>query len=130
MKKLICLSFVLLFIVSGCGNQTAQTENWGSFTAEKTWSYDKEFYAIQSAEEKDSVSYIVVSICSTENNEIIDSFTPARTSDFWGVCWENDTYNLWIQSGDIGTQCYKYEDGLWNVDPSAVRPDYIQSKYD
>ncbi len=130
MKKIICLGVSLLFILSGCRNQTDQTDKWGSFTAEKTFSYDKMFYAIQSKEEKDDVSYTVVSICSAESDEMIYSFIPARASDFWGVCWENDTYNLWIQSGDIGVLCYSYEDGLWNADSSAVRPDYIQSKYD
>lgn len=130
MKKLIFLSFSIIFILSGCSNQTTQTENWGSFTAEKTWSYDEEYYAIQRIEEDDGTSYIVVSICSTVNDEIVGSFVPARATDFWGVCWENNTYNLWVQSGDIGTQCYKYEDGLWEIDPLAVRPDYIQSKYD
>ena len=130
MKKLICLFFTLLFIMSGCGEQTPKTEDWGSFTAEKTWSYDQAFYAIQSTEEKDGISFIVVSVYTAENDKLVYSFMPARASDFWGICWENDSYNIWIQSADVGTQCYQYEDGAWEGDPSAVRPDYIQSKYD
>lgn len=129
MKKLVYICCIFLFILSGCGN-TIQAENWGSFTAEKAYSYDKEFYAIQSTEEKDGVEAVAVSVCLAESDELVFSFTPARASDFWGVCWEKDTYNLWIQSGDIGIICYRYEDGQWYADQTAVRPDYIESKYD
>lgn len=64
------------------------------------------------------------------HDEAVFSFTPARASDFWGICWETDTYNIWIQSGDIGVICYAYADGNWEVDPTAIRPDSIVSKYD
>lgn len=47
-----------------------------------------------------------------------------------GICWENDTYNIWTQSADIGIYCYKYENGQWERDESAIRPKYIISKYD
>lgn len=130
MKKGMCLCCVLLLILSGCGSQTQHAENWGSFTAEKTYSYDKTLYAIQETQEKDGISFVVVSVCAAENDEVLYAFTAARASDFWGICWEKETYNLWIQSGDIGVLCYQYEEGLWKVDPSAIRPDEIQSKYD
>ena len=130
MKKPILGCCILLLILSGCGNRPDPAESWGSFTAEKTYSYDKAFYALQSTEEKDGAAYVVVSVCAAGDDGVLCSFMPARASDFWGVCWERDTYNLWIQSGDIGTRCYQYETGQWSVDLSAIRPDYIQSKYD
>lgn len=67
---------------------------------------------------------------SAADGQLTDSFQPARASDFWGICWEHDTYNIWIQSGDIGVLCYSYEDGKWELDTSAARPDYVVSKYD
>lgn len=117
-------------VLSGCGHTAVRKENWGSFSPDKTNSYDNKYYAIQSVEEADDVRYIVVSIYTTQNDEFVSSFTPARARDFWGVCWENDTYNIWIQSGDIGVLCYKYQEDKWVQDNEAVKPDYIKSKYE
>ena len=131
MKKLYCLSIALLLIIlSGCGKSTISTEDWGSFSPNKTHSYDNKYYAVQNIEEIDDEKNIVVNIYATKNDEFIFSFTPARALDFWGICWENDTYNIWIQSADIGILCYKYNDNEWILDDEAIRPDYIKSKYD
>lgn len=102
----------------------------GSFTAEKTYSFDENFYALQTIDKKDDVSYIVVDVYKAENDEKIYSFSPARASDFWGICWEEETYNIWIQSADIGVLCYEYQDYRWVLNENAVRPKGIISKYD
>ncbi len=128
MRRIISvLLFVCLFFV-GCENQN-YNENWGSFTAEKTYSYDQKYYAIQNEKEIDGISFIDVVICN-EKNESVYTFTPARASDFWGICWENDNYNIWIQSADIGVICYSYDNEIWTENNTAIRPDYIISKYD
>ncbi len=108
----------------------SKVKHWGSFTAEKTNSFDDVFYAVQTVEEKDDISYIVVDVYKTENDEKIYSFSPARASDFWGICWEETTYNIWVQSADVGVLCYEYQDGCWNLNENAVRPKEIISKYD
>ena len=77
---------------------------------------------------RDGFRYIKVSIYETKTQ--VDYFYPTRAWDFWGICWENDTYNIWIQSADIGIYCYKYEDDQWQKDASAERLEYIVSKYD
>lgn len=75
-------------------------------------------------------SVIVVSIYDAETDEFVGDFCPARARDFWGICWESDSYNIWTQSADIGIYCYVYEDGRWIRDENAVRPEDIVSKYD
>ncbi|MCM1039798.1 MAG: hypothetical protein NC434_10790 [Ruminococcus sp.] len=123
---------MFLFILSGCARETPP-ESWGSFTADKTYSYDEKYYAVQKVGDDiygDGVQYIQVSIYEAETNTLVDSFYPARAWDFWGICWENDTYNIWTQSADIGIYCYKCEDMKWEKDESAERPAYIISKYD
>lgn len=128
MKKILCVFlFVCVFFV-GCQSQGSNAE-WGSFTAEKTFSYDKQYYAVQEIFEENDIRFIDVRIYSADNT-LIDSFKPARASDFWGICWEKDSYNIWIQSADVGVLCYSYDDNEWIVNTSAVRPDYIISKYD
>ena len=72
---------------------------------------------------------IVVNIYSEDDTEVF-TFEPCRKSDFGGICWENDNYNLWVQSGDLGLICYTMSDEVWSLDDSAVRPDYIISKWD
>ena len=133
--KIIFLFLCVLFVLSGCAIHPAEKttfELWGSFTADKTYSYDEKYYAIQEVEENPETGwrYIRVSIYETETDALVDSFCPARARDFWGICWENDTYNIWTQSADIGIYCYKCENMQWQIDESAQRPDYIISKYD
>ena len=60
-----------------------------------------------------------------ESSEQLYSFEPVRCWDFWGVCFENDNYNIWIQSGDIGLVCYEYDGEIWRYNPNAVIPTYI-----
>ena len=108
MKKLICVLLFICLFFSGCQNQHSN-ENWGSFTAEKTYSYDQKYYAIQNSKETDGISFIDIVIYN-DNDEPVYTFTPARASDFWGICWEKDTYNIWIQSADIGVICYADDD--------------------
>lgn len=111
-------------------NQEVSVEKWGSFTPYKTYSYDNRFYAVQTVEKGEMASYIVVSIYEAETDEFVGSFCPARSRDFWGICWESDTYNIWTQSADMGIYCYAYQDGQWIRIENAVRPKDIVSKYD
>ena len=127
MKKILIV--LLVFILAGCGSVQAN-KNWGSFTPDKTFSYDNKYYALQTVEKREDASYIVVDIYLSETEEKIYSFSPARASDFWGICWESDTYNIWIQSADIGVLCYRFEDNIWKLDNGALRPEDIKPKYD
>lgn len=130
-RSAVGLFMCILLLFSGCTNETT-AESWGSFTAHKTYSYDEKYYAVQTVEDDmyDGFDYIKVSVYETETDTLVDYFYPARAWDFWGICWENDTYNIWTQSADIGIYCYKYVDMKWEKDISAERPEYIVSKYD
>lgn len=114
-------------------NQKVSVEEWGSFTPYKTYSFDNKFYAVQTVDKKNKdkfTSDIVVSVYDTETDELVGEFRPARAWDFWGICWESDSYNIWTQSSDIGTYCYVYRDGRWVRDEKAVRPEDIVTRYD
>ena len=130
MKKIITFFLILVcfLLLVACGNNESETEKWGSFTAEKTYSYDESFYAVQSVTEKEDTSYIIVDVYKNGNDEKVYSFSPARASDFWGICWEETTYNIWIQSADVGVLCYEYQDGCWELNENAVKPKEIVSK--
>lgn len=136
-KAFILFLMCFMLILTGCGNNQPESsddsENWGSFTADISYSYDGRYYAVQEVEYPDeliNVKYVKVSVYDTETDEPIFSFYPARAFDFWGICWESDSYNIWIQSGDIGIRCYRYDNMKWILDESAQRPDDIVSKYD
>ncbi len=132
MKKAFSLIsvFLLLFTFVACGDNSINEDDWGSFTPEKTFSYDNKYYAVQTVEETEDVSNIIVSVYTTENDEFIASFSPARAMDFWGICWEKDSYNIWIQSSDIGIYCYKFDENSWVLDESLELPDYMKTRYD
>ena len=129
MRKIlaILLSIIMAFAMCSCAvvSQTAPGTEYGSFTIEKTSSYDGKYYAYMTQHDE----MIVVNIYSEDDAEVF-TFEPCRKWDFWGICWENDSYNLWVQSGDLGILCYTMSDEVWSLDLDAVRPDYIISKYD
>lgn len=123
--------FAAMALLSACSNTISNTsEKTDSFTTDKTFSYDKKYYALQNVEETESGRSIKVTVYSTDMNKAVAEFTPARASDFWGICWESDTYNIWIQSGDAGVLCYACQGEEWTFEGSAERPSYIISKYD
>lgn len=70
-----------------------------------------------------------MSVYLSSTGEPVDSFSPARASDFWGICWEKDTYTIWTQSADVGNHCYEYSDGAWVRQDARSVPDYIISRY-
>lgn len=121
---IIALTIVLLAVCSCIFN--VKKDSWGSFTSKKTESYDGKYYAVQTTQEQ----AVKVTVYEKETNKEVYSFIPARAMDFWGICWESDSYNIWIQSGDIGVYCYKFADNKWELDEQAKRPADIISKYD
>lgn len=124
------LLFAILFWYFGMPRSTHQ--EYGSFTPDKAYSWDNAYYALQEVEEAagDDANLIRVSVYEADTGHMIFSFYPARARDFWGICWENDSYNIWTQSADIGILCYRYDNMQWIPDESAQRPPYILSKYD
>ena len=131
MKKVVCLFLALTVLLTfvSCSNREIKVnpQEWGSFSPNKTTNYDNKYYALQTVNDND---YIVVTIYETETDEEVYSFSPARAYDFWGICWENDTYNIWIQSSDIGDYCYKYDNDTWILDEEAEMPDYIITRHE
>ena len=136
-KRTIDSILFILILMIGLGacayNEVSDEEwekKWGSFTPYKTYSYDNKYYAIQNVDKEGTWPVIVVSVYDAETDEFIADFCPARSWDFWGICWESDSYNIWTQSADIGIYCYVYQDGKWVRDENAERPEDIVSKYD
>ena len=103
---------------------TANT--FGSFHTETIPSFDGQLRLEIDAENP----MITLNVFDEKSDAKVYSFQPVRRWDFWGVCFENDNYNIWIQSGDIGIICYEYRDGKWHRSPDAVRPSYIVSKWE
>ncbi len=127
-KKAIALLMVFcsFALLVSCTSRDSG-EFWGSYTADKTYSHDHKYYALQTVED----NMIVVTVYDSETNKKIDSFSPARSMDFWGICWVKDSYNIWTQSADIGDYCFEYKNGKWvRHDEYMTPPDYIISRYD
>ncbi len=102
----------------------------GSFSTDKTYSGDLRFYALQTVQQDESQREIVVTVYETASDAPVFSFTPDRASDHWGICWERNSYDIWVQSGDTGTSCWEYLDGEWKLGSGRVRPEYIISRWD
>ncbi|MDE7274068.1 MAG: hypothetical protein K2N95_13575 [Lachnospiraceae bacterium] len=107
-----------------------QAEEYGSFTPDDVESFDGKFIAKQEVEKLAGVKYVRVYIYDIESGGLAGDFFAERAWDFWGICWEKDNYNIWIQSADVGIYCYRYEDGNWTRDEHARRPEYIVSRWE
>lgn len=124
---------LMLLGLSGCSSlQSYEYEYWGSFTNGPVISSDGLYRAEYAATKQDGsdVSVILVNVYDNNTNELLDSFYPARALDFWGICWEDGTHRIWIQSADIGTHCYEMKNGNWLLNDSVERPESIVSKWD
>lgn len=67
-----------------------------------------------------------------KTNQQVASFYVDRARDFQGICWESNSYNIWVQSGDSGIVGYLFEAESWTRDNEGTmeRPEDIISKYD
>ncbi len=121
---------MLLVMMSVMGEHEIESNprnhDYGSFSPDKTESYDGKYYAFQTVVDR----MIEVTVYETDTGREVYSFRPARSVDFWGICWERDSYNIWTQSADIGIYCYEFENEVWTVNADALRPSYIVSRWD
>ena len=135
MKRLTRLALVCLMILYTVNSwqftAAEDSEFWGSFTSEKTYSFDRRYYAVQTVENltRTGSGQIRVTVYLTETNEAVFSFLPVRSWDFWGICWERDSYNIWTQSSDTGCYCWEYLDGIWQQSEPREMPEYIVSRF-
>lgn len=97
---------------------------YGSFTLDKTYSYDGKYYAIVSSG-YGSQGEVNITVRSSDDVKI-DSFTDSR--GYYGICWENDSYNIWVQSSS-GATCYSMKNNEWTRNDDASLPDYITGRY-
>ena len=135
MRKIIGLILCCCIVlgVSGCSSrQASEIEYWGSFTNGPVISTDGLYRAEHGATKQDGIdiSVIQVRVYDNSTNKLLDSFIPARAMDFCGICWEEGTHRIWIQSADIGIYCYELHEGSWVLNESIERPDSIVSKWD
>ena len=128
----LIVAIILLGIIVYCVIDLATPHQYGSFTTGSAASSDGMYIAKQRAVKPDgyNVKMVKVDIYDAQTEKLLDSFIPARAMDFLGICWEEDTHNIWTQSSDIGIYCYTEIDGKWICDEDAIMPDSIVTKYD
>lgn len=126
MKKIyVFLALYCFMMLTSCQSSGKTDQFLGSYTPDKTYSYDHNLYAVQTVVDQ----AVIVTVYKAGTNEETGSFSPARSDDFWGICWEKDSYNIWTQSADTGVTCFEYQNGKWVANENLDAPEYIISKY-
>ena len=101
---------------------------YGSFTLDKTYSYDGKYYAIVSS----GYGQGVVNITVRSSDDVKIASFETVTKYFYGICWENDSYRLWVQTDTSRFICYSMKESRWDwqIEEGARKPDYIKGRYD
>lgn len=95
-------------------------KRYGSFTIDFTSSYDEK-YTVHIIRAGDNRT-VQIQAPDIKDTTMIGSFAK---KDFYGVCWDKDSYDIWVQLKKEGIICYRFDDGEWEEDPEAEVPDYI-----
>ncbi len=82
-------------------------------------SYDGRYTAVVSSEDKK----VMITVMS--GSDEIAVFSPGDESEWRGVCWDKNSYDLWMQYQGGVLVCYSMTDNGWEEDPGAEKPDYI-----
>ena len=152
MKRMAALLLLLLFCTGTVGSAEKDTScSWfdfyirsyvptdeeifaefGSFTYLPSQSSDGRYEAVQSIEkrESDPVDMVYVYIRDVQSEETVDVFRAGRMLDFWGICWDRDSHDIWLQSGDVGIFAMCCSDGKWVEDNAVQRPGWLVSRWE
>ena len=142
----LILIFLMCLMLRGCldllagpadrpaPEATGAPSDNGSFTVGvpgTVISDDGKLYAEQSLQHDpaDDVNYVKVTVYDAENRLSVGEFIAARAMDFWGICFEPDNWNIWVQSGDEGVFCMRWDDGRWVKDRDLPVPDSIVTRH-
>lgn len=132
MKKLLCLTIAMLLILTSCkeNNKTSQQasiteKQFEMFTTDMTPSYDNKYFAIMGVKSENDTFLAIINVFS-DIGDAVFSFTVGNIDNFFGICWERDTYNIWILSADKGMTCYEYNNEEWVLNESASLPEYMK----
>ena len=108
--------------------EAARQTMYGSFNVEEAKSYDNRF----TAKCLIGSGMVTVQIIDNEKDSIVSSFKPCGKGDFYGVCWENDSYNIWVQAEGARFICYSMKDSRWDweIKEKARKPDYIKGRHE
>ena len=82
-------------------------------------SYDGKYSIDLTVEDK------MVSITIMSGSDEVFVIPAGKESEFRGVCWDKNSYDLWLQYKDGDLICYHMADETWEVDTGAEKPDYI-----
>lgn len=66
---------------------------------------------------------VIVTVMSGANEVFV--FSAGEDSEFRGICWDKNNYDLWLQYKDGVLICYHMSDETWELDDGADKPDYI-----
>ena len=124
LKDILTLMLAIILSFATGGSVQDEETNDSVFQTETIHSFDGRLRVDIDATEM----MVRLDITDEESGELLYSFSPVRRWDFWGICFETDSYNLWVKSGDVGILCYEYDGETWQYNPDAVMPDYIEQE--
>lgn len=82
-------------------------------------SYDGKYTVCLTSEDKE----VLITVLSGADEVFV--FSAGNESEFRGICWDKNSYDLWLQYKDGDLICYHMSDETWKVAHGAEKPDYI-----
>lgn len=124
MKRFVSFVVLIVLFLNGCAKSS--DVDLGSFTMEKSYSYDEKYYVRQTTFKSDDDIVIALDIHRAADDAIVYSVLVGLQEEYQGYCWEKDSYRLWIQkvSGVVSYVMSDFE-REWLQDDAAILPEYI-----
>lgn len=96
---------------------------------------DPDYYVLPKLYDSDSFDGKYTAKITTEDREVsitvlsgsdeVFKIEAGKESDFRGLCWDKNSYDLWLQYQDGKLVCYHMADETWGIADGAEKPDYI-----
>lgn len=96
---------------------------------------DPDYYVLPKLYDSDSFDGKYTAKITTEDREVsitvlsgsdeVFKIEAGKESDFRGLCWDKNSYDLWLQYQDGKLVCYHMADETWKAADGVEKPDYI-----
>ena len=130
-RKALTAALCLCLLLAGCA-RAEDTRMYcsasGSFTGGECASWDGKYIARPYAGKGDGT--VSIEILEAETGIIAARVKTGHSPELFGICWDREGYDVYVQSADADVGVLRFKDGAWREETAAWVPDCILTSRD